>query len=231
VVGERLQRGGDAVEDPRGARHEASCVLEDEDLRRVLAQQREGGEQEGEGGDEVRVGHRTVESRELDAGEAPEGEVVGEGGEGALIQDMRGEGASGLKGQVGVAAVDEPPEGGVGLREREQAGSEDMGGRREEGKGRGVGRAGGERRASEAESRRKPGTAARSATPKVSAPVNALAHDQADAPARGEAASERMRCSTQRADRKCTPRPRARSATRGRESPRARQRGSVGGRP
>ena len=91
VVGEGLQRGGDAVEDPRGARHEASRVLEDEDLWRVLAQQRQGREQEGEGGDEVRVGHRAVESRELDAGEAPEGEVVGEGREGALVQDVSGE--------------------------------------------------------------------------------------------------------------------------------------------
>ena len=68
---------------------------------------------------------------------------------------------------------------------------------------------------SEADSSVEPGAWARTAAPKVSAPVNAVAYRQEPSPQRGEECSVCTRCTTAEADRKCTPRPRARRESRG----------------
>lgn len=65
----------------------------------------------------------------------------------------------------------------------------------------------------------------------MSAPVNAVAQRQEEAPDKGERGSVRTRWSTQLAERKCTPRPTARRAMRGGARWRARLRGSEGGNP
>lgn len=116
MVREGEEGGSDAGQDPGGADCEGGGVLEDEHSGRVLAEEVQGGAEKGEGVDEVDEGDSAVQPGVLDAGEAPEREVVGGGREGPAVQYVGGEGRPGADGEVRVAGGHEGPKSSVGLR-------------------------------------------------------------------------------------------------------------------
>ena len=116
VVGQSSEHRGYPGEHPARARQEGVRVLQHEDGGRVLGQLAQGVLQEVEGVHEVSLGSGAVQARVLHAREAPEGEVVGLGGERAVVSHVGGEVGAGHEGEVRVAGVHERPEVLIGLR-------------------------------------------------------------------------------------------------------------------